>query len=187
MSYKRQRLGAKLVRAATSEERYRDIHVFIGGTGAVGGTALLQMLLMYEEMMSIRAAKADDVPVLVTTGKGPDDLQAFTRRLFRFIESRHGAEKRPRRISSGYLTHSGIFIALERFQLTALAGLEEIQKTPAGERAEFVRSYLSRLGGSGSAFDILLGAISQTRPISVFLRNYQSAHFREAPPSPFCS
>lgn len=34
-SYKRHRLGTKLVRAAKSEERYRDIHVFIGGTGAV--------------------------------------------------------------------------------------------------------------------------------------------------------
>jgi hypothetical protein len=69
MNYKRERLGTKLLRAARAEERYRDVHVFIGGTGAVGGTALLQMLSMYEEMMSIQPPEPDDVPILVTTGR----------------------------------------------------------------------------------------------------------------------
>jgi hypothetical protein len=189
MSYKKPRLGTKLMRAALSEERYRDIHVFIGGTGAVGGTALLQMLSMYEEMISIKMPKADHVPILVTTGKGPDDLRAFTTRLFRFIESRHGAEKRPRHIekTSGYLTHSGIFVALERFQLATLSGLDEIQRTPLNERAAFVRLFISKLGETGSAFDALRGAISKTRPMSTFLRTYQSKHFKEDTPYPFRS
>ena len=187
MSYKKPRLGTELVRAALSEERYRDIHVFIGGTGAVGGTALLQMLSMYEEMIGIKMPKADDVPILLATGRGPDDLTAFTRRLFRFIESRHGAKMRPRRIASGYLTHSGIFVALERFNFSPLTGLDGIQKTPSGERPEFVRTFLSRLEGTGSAFDVLLEAISKTRPMSTFLRAYQSEHFKEAAPYRFRS
>jgi len=174
MGYKKQRLVTKMLRSATNGNRYRDTHVFIGGTGAVGGTALLQMLSTYEEMMSIQPPQADDIPILAATGKGPEDIQVFTRRLFRFVESRHGVSKRPRRFASGYVTHSGIFIALERFQLTALPGLDDIQKIPVSERREFVRTYLSNTGATGSPFDALLQEVFGTRPISTFLKAYRA-------------
>lgn len=188
MSYKKQRLGTKILTAARKEDRYRDIHVFIGGTGAVGGTALLQMLSMYEEMMSIRAPKADDVPILVTTGLKKDDLQAFTHRLFRFVESRHGQAKLPRRVAAGYLTHSGVFVALERFQLTALPGLEGIHEISTDQKLGFVQSFLSGLGGGESdPFKTLMNAISKMRPISTFLRGYQAKHFKDVEPARFRS
>src|SRR5437660_12794310 len=53
MGFKKERLGPRLVAAARSGERYRDAHMFLGGTGAVGGTALLQLLSLYEEMFAI--------------------------------------------------------------------------------------------------------------------------------------
>jgi hypothetical protein len=187
MGYKKQRLGTKLISAARSGERYRDIHVFIGGTGAVGGTALLQMLSMYEEMMSIHPPQTDEVPILVATGKGKEDLQAFTRRLFRFVESRYGTSQRPRSVKSGYITSSGIFVALERFQLTALPGLEAIHNIPFDERRAFVRTFLSNLGDSFDPFALLKRAISQTRPISTFLKTYQAKHFKDEEPSRFRS
>lgn len=174
MSYKKQRFVTKLLRAATSEERYRDVHVFIGGTGAVGGTALLQMLSMYEEMMSIRAPKVDDVPILMASGKGGEDIEAFTRRLFRFVESRHGIDKVPRKVGSGYLTSSGIFVALERLQLTALPGLDNLQRTPIDEREEYVNRFLSELGKGGEPCDLLMETISQARPMSTFLKAYRA-------------
>src|SRR2546429_3838948 len=187
MGYKKQRLGAKLVHAARGGERYRDIHVFIGGTGAVGGTALLQMLSMYEEMMSIHSPQIDDVPVLVTTGRNAEDLQAFTRRLFRFVESRHGMSKRPRRVASGYITHSGVFVALERFQLTALPGLDNLNQIPDLERPRFVGDHLSKLGGGSHPFTTLIQNISSNRPMSEFLRSYQSKHFKKSELIPFRS
>jgi hypothetical protein len=187
MNHKKQRLGAKLVRAARDEETYRGIHVFIGGTGAVGGTALLQMLSMYEEMMSIHPPNEGDVPILVTTGRNAEDLHAFTRRLFRFVESRHGASKRPLRVASGYITHSGIFVALERFQLTVLPGLEDIHKVSADERPAFVREFLSQFGSSLHPFDALMRAITSTRPLSTFLKSYQSKHFKDSEPARFSS
>lgn len=187
MSYKKQRLGEKLLRAARSAEAYRDIHVFIGGTGAVGGTALLHMLSLYEEMISINPPHSDDVPILVTTGRSAGDLQAFTRRLFRFIESRYGASHRPVRVASGYLTRSGVFVALERFQLTILPDLENINNVPAKERPSFVHEYLSRLGGSLPPFEALMEAVSAARPISSFLRCYQSKHFKDDEPHTFKS
>ena len=177
----------KLLRSARTGERYRDIHVFIGGTGAIGGTALLQMLSMYEEMMSIHAPAADDVPILVTTGRSHQELHVFTRRLFRFIESRDGVTKHPARVASGYLTHSGIFVALERLQLTAVPGLEEIRNLPESQRPQFVREFLSNLGHEDYRWEALVQAISNHRPISTFLKSYQSKHFKDAPPSPFRS
>lgn len=176
MGYKKQRLVTKLLHAARSEERYRDTHVFIGGTGAVGGTALLQMLSIYEEMMSIHPPKRDDVPILMTTGIGALDLKAFTARLFRFTRSRHGAANLPRPIkgTSGYLTHSGIFVGFERFKVTALPGLEKIRDVRVNERPEFVRNFLSSLEGSGDILDRLMRFVSETRPMSDFLKAYRS-------------
>ncbi|HEX8494418.1 MAG TPA: hypothetical protein VF658_16360 [Pyrinomonadaceae bacterium] len=173
MGYKKQRLVTKLLHAARSEERYRDTHVFIGGTGAVGGTALLQMLSMYEEMMSIQSPKADDVPILMTTGVGREDIAAFTARLFRFVQSRHGESQLPRKQGPNYLTHSGIFVGLERFQLTALPGLENLRKQPVAKRPEFVRNFLSTLGNKGNDYDRLMQAISEARPMSTFLKHYR--------------
>jgi hypothetical protein len=178
MGYKKQRLATKLLHAARNEERYRDIHVFIGGTGAVGATALLQMLSMYEEMMSIRAPRLDDVPVLVATGLRKEDLHAFTHRLFRFVESRHGNSKLPRRVGTGYLTHSGVFVSLVRFELSALPSLEGIQHVSSEDRPDFVRSFLRNLGGMTDPFTALMEAISHMRPISGLLKNYQGRHFR---------
>src|SRR5438132_4822071 len=129
MGAKKERLGPRLVEAARSQERYRDAHMFLGGTGAVGGTAVLQMLSMYEEMFAIALPEPDDVPVLVATGTTAEEIQAFTRRLFRFVESRHGPERLPTKIRRGYLTHSGVFVALERFQVAALPGLSLLGQT----------------------------------------------------------
>lgn len=187
MGFKKQRLGAKLVRAARSEERYRDIHVFVGGTGAVGGTALLQMLSMYEEMMSIHPPKADAIPRLVATGKGTEDIEDFTDRLLRFVESRYGKSKLPKPVESGYLTSSGIIVDLKPFQLTALSGLEGIHNISVDERRTFVRNFLTGLGDSPDPFALLKKAISQTRPISTFLKSYQEAHFKGKEPSRFRS
>ena len=187
MSYKKQRLGTKLLNAAKSEARYRDIHVFIGGTGAVGGTALLQMLSIYEEMMGIHLPQADDVPVLVTTGKTTEDRHAFTRRLFRFVESRHGIAKRPQRFASGYMTHSGVFVALERFQLTALPGFDNIRKLPEAERKKLLLSFLTKAGGESEPFETLVRAISANHQISDFLKSYQAKHFKDSDPVRFRS
>src|SRR2546430_5166054 len=120
VGFKKERLGPRLVEAARSGDRYREAHMFLGGTGAVGGTAVLQMLSLYEEMFAIHPPEADAVPVLVATGTTSDEIEAFTRRLFRSVESRHGPDLLPQRVRSGYLTHSGVFVSMERFEVDAL-------------------------------------------------------------------
>jgi hypothetical protein len=194
MGYKKQRLVTKLLQAARSEERYRDTHVFIGGTGAVGGTALLQMLSMYEEMMSIRKPQPDDVPILMATGIISEEIKAYTRRLFRYIRSLHGDSKLPRNIvekkgstAGGYLTHSGVFVALERFKVTPFRGLENIRDLPRDERPAFVRNFISKLEKSGDDFDILMETLSETRQMSDFLKTYRAKLPPDRQASPFRS
>ena len=177
MGFKKERLGPRLVQAARSGDRNRDAHMFLGGTGAVGGTAVLQMLSLYEEMFAIHPPEPDDVPVIAATGTTPDEIQAFTRRLFRFAESRHGPELLPRRVRRGYLTASGVFVALERFEVSALPLLRRVAQTPPAARGELVAAFLSELRLAGDAdgpavFERLGEEIAAARPFSTFLREY---------------
>jgi hypothetical protein len=178
MGFKKERLGPRLIEAARSGKRYQDAHVFLGGTGAVGGTALLQMLSLYEEMFAIEPPRPDDVPVLVATGTTSDEIQAFTRRLFRFVESRHGTDATPRRIRRGYLTHSGVFVALDRFLVTAVPRLSGIGQTRPGDRRALAEEFLTASGTSirddaETVLSALSSAVSSARPFSSFLESYR--------------
>ena len=181
MGFKKERLGPLLVEAARSGERYGDAHMVLGGTGAVGGTAVLQLLSMYEEMFAIASPEPEQVPILVATGTTAEEIQAFTRRLFRFVESRHGQDCLPRRVRRGYLTHSGVFVALERFEVAALPGLRAVQQAPPEARPNAVAEFLEQIG-SGSelppetARKALREAVSASRPFTGFLEGYRSEH-----------
>jgi hypothetical protein len=181
VGFTKERLGPRLAAAACSAERYLDVHVVLGGTGAVGGTAVLQLLSLYEEMFGIHAPAPDEVPIVVATGTTSNEIEAFTRRLFRFVESRHGRDRLPTRVRSGYLTHSGVFVALERFEVSALPGLARLGLTPPEEREAVVRRFLDSLGApAGStpdvAFDALAEAVSGARPLRRFLESYRADH-----------
>lgn len=177
MGFKNERLGPRLVAAARSGERNRDAHLFLGGTGAVGGTALLQMLSIYEELFAIASPGADDVPVLVATGTTREEIAAFTRRLFRWVESRHGSALLPTRVRNGYLTHSGVFVALERFSVSPIPELTRIGDVAVEERGDAVARFLSSIGAregdAGSALEALARAVSSSRPFREFLARYR--------------
>lgn len=184
MGFQHERLGPLLVAAARSGERSRDAHMFLGGTGAVGGTALLQMLSMYEEMFAISPPEPDDVPVLVATGTTADEIQAFTRRLFRFVESRHGSDHLPERVRSGFLTASGVFVALERFEVSAVPGLRQIAQTPPDDRRRVAGDFLQSIGtGLDDEPDKVDEAIAKTvasaRPFGEFLQRYVRTHLAD--------
>jgi hypothetical protein len=145
MGFKKERLGPRLVEAARSGERYCDVHVFFGGTGAVGGTAVLELLSMYEEMFAIAPPADDQIPIIIATGTTREEIEVFTNRLFRFLESRHGNEKRTW-VRNGYLTHSGVFVALERFEIDALPSLKQFAELRESERHAQLPSVLERMG-----------------------------------------
>ncbi len=184
MGFQHERLGPRLVAAARSGERYRDAHMFLGGTGAVGGTALLQMLSMYEEMFAVSPPEPDDVPVLVATGTTADEIQAFTRRLFRFVESRHGSDHLPERVRSGFLTASGVFVALERFEVRAVPGLREIAQTLPEGRGRVAGEFLQSIGTGldddpDAVHEALAKTVASARPFGEFLQRYLRTHLAD--------
>lgn len=170
-AYKKKRFVTKLMDAATNGKHYQDTHVFIGGTGAVGGTALLQMLTIYEDMMNFNPPGPGEAPILMATGKAQQDLDDIADRLSRFVESRHGKLEKLR--PDLYVTHSGVFISFEEFHLTAIRGLEGVANTKEDERADFVRNFLATIPNGDSDFDKLMNLISEARPMTDCIERYR--------------
>src|SRR5262245_23399073 len=100
-------------------------------------------------MFAVAEPGDDDVPVLVSTGASPEEIGAFTKRLFRYIEALHGADRLPQRVRRGYLTHSGVFVALERFTVETLPGLETVVDAEHADRPAAAEAFLATLGVDG--------------------------------------
>ncbi len=179
--YKRRRLGPLIAASANQRHAYGAAHAFLGGTGAVGGAALLQMLSLYEEMFSFRRPSPEQVPILLATGQTKEDVSVFTRRLFRVAELKYGESSRPTRVRSSYLTHSGVFVALDRLRIALLPQLDDAGYLPKAEKKqavdtaiEAVRSQVNR--PDASVASLLSEFISGTRPFSTYLEAYAKEH-----------
>ena len=177
MLFKKSRFGPRLVAAARSGKHYRDVHVFIGGTGAVGGSAALQMVSMLEEMMTIRPpASPDDVPVLIVTGRTDDEIHSFESRLRRYVRTRWGAGTAPRHFEHGFLSPGGVYIAVSKFEMKPIPGLEIVTDADVHSRSAAVREFLKVAGVDESMPREELGAalmkyVRASRPITSFLED----------------
>jgi len=179
--YKQRRLGPLVATAADQRHAYGAAHAFLGGTGAVGGAALLQMLSLYEEMFSFRRPSPEQVPILLATGHTKEDVSVFTRRLFRIAELRYGDVSRPTPVHSGYLTHSGVFVALDRLRIALLPQLENAEYLPQAEKEQVIATALDtvreQVGEPDASLVTLLGHfISGSRPFSKYLESYASKY-----------
>lgn len=173
MRFKKSRFGPRLVEAARAGRHYRDVHVFIGGTGAVGGSSALQMVEMLEEMMTIQPpASPDDVPVLIVTGRSDDEVHSFESRLKRITRTRWGAGVVPRHFEHGFLSPGGVYVAVSKFELRPIPGLEIVTDADTVHRAEAVDEFL-RVAGVDRANiqESLLAYVRGLRPITSFLED----------------
>lgn len=192
MLFKKSRFGPRLVAAARSGQHYRDVHVFIGGTGAVGGAAALQMVSMLEEMMTIQPpASHDDVPVLIVTGRTDDEVHNFESRLRRFTRTRWGAASAPRHFEHGFLSPGGVYVAVSKFEMKPIPGLEIVTDADVHSRAAAVQEFLKVAGVDASMpreqlGDALMRYVRASRPITWFLEDRLS-RLRDYGPKPFRS
>jgi hypothetical protein len=185
MLFKKSRFGPRLVAAARAGSHYRDVHVFIGGTGAVGGAAALQMVAMFEEMMTIAPpASADDVPVLIVTGRSDDEVHTFESRLKRFTRTRWGAGTTPRHFEHGFLTPGGVYVAVSKFELKPVPGLEIVTDADHDSRAHAVDEFL-RFANVSTPED-LVAYVRATRPVTSFLED-RKVRLRDYGEKPFRS
>ncbi|MFL6248368.1 MAG: hypothetical protein ACJ74H_20250 [Thermoanaerobaculia bacterium] len=177
MRFKKSRFGPRLVAAARSGGHYRDVHVFIGGTGAVGGAAALQMVAMLEEMMSIQPpASPHDVPVLIVTGRSDDEVHSFESRLKRFTRTRWGAGTAPRHFEHGFLSPGGVYVAVSKFELKPIPGLEIVTDADMHSRAaavdEFLRiAHADRSMPHADIAAALMRHVRSARPITSYLED----------------
>jgi hypothetical protein len=192
MPFKKTRFGPRLTDAARSGKHTRDVHVFVGGTGAVGGAAVLQMLAMFEEMFAISPpADPEEVPVLMVTGRGKEDIDAFVHRLFEFLQSRWGRDAKPRKFESGYLTPSGVYVAISPFQLKPVPGLDVVAEADPEGRDAAVDEFLGVAGTDRSREksaieEALVSHVREAHPITRFLIDRQ-LRLRGYGPKPFRS
>ena len=192
MRFKKSRFGPRLVEAARAARHYRDVHVFIGGTGAVGGSSALQMVEMLEEMMTIHPpASPDDVPVLIVTGRSEDEVRSFESRLKRMTRSRWGAGTAPRHFEHGFLSPGGVYVAVSKFELKPIPGLEVVTDADIHHRAAAVDEFL-RIAGVDRAMshdaiaEGLMRYVRASRPITSFLED-RLVRLRDYGPKPFRS
>jgi hypothetical protein len=192
MRFKKSRFGPRLVNAARSGAHNRDVHVFVGGTGAVGGAAVLQMLSMLEEMFAIAPPKDPrDVPVLLVTGLGKDDIDAFVGRLMKFLQARWGNDAKPRKFESGYITPSGIYVAISPFRLKPVPGLELVAEADPESRETAVDEFLNIAGArrdmpKEAIESALVQHVCNAHPITRFLADRRQ-RLRDYGPKPFRS
>lgn len=188
MRFKKSRFGPRLVEAARAARHYRDVHVFIGGTGAVGGSSALQMVEMLEEMMTINPpASLDDVPVLIVTGRSDDEVHSFESRLKRITRTRWGAGTAPRPFEHGYLTPGGVYVAVSKFELKPIPGLEIVTDADANHRAQAVGEFLAFANiDRTDTEESLVRYIRGLRPVTGFLED-RKLRLRDYGDKPFRS
>jgi hypothetical protein len=192
MRFKKSRFGPRLVGAARSGQHYRDVHVFIGGTGAVGGSSALQMVAMLEEMMTIAPpASADDVPVLIVTGRSDDEVHSFESRLKRFTRTRWGAGTAPRPFEHGFISPGGVYVAVSKFELKPIPGLEVVTDADVHSRATAVDEFLRVAGASrdlphDEIAAKLMAHVRNAKPITSYLTDRLS-RLRDYGPKPYRS
>ena len=188
MRFKKSRFGPRLDEAARAARHYRDVHVFIGGTGAVGGSSALQMVEMLEEMMTITPpASLDDVPVLIVTGRSDDEVHSFESRLKRITRTRWGASVTPRHFEHGFLTPGGVYVAVSKFELRPIPGLEIVTDSDSAHRAEAVDEFLRVAGVDRENIEqSLLEYVRALRPITSFLED-RKVRLRDYGDKPFRS
>ena len=175
MGFKKSRFGPRLVEAARSGAHYRDVHVFIGGTGAVGGAAALQMVAMFEEMMTIAPPPSPhDVPTLIVTGRTDDEVHSFESRLKRFTRTRWGAGTGPRPFEHGHLTPGGVYVAVSKYEMKPIPGLELVKDADLDRRPAAIDQFLGHAGvnrtmSSDAIGEGLMRYVRASRPITSFL------------------
>jgi len=177
MGFKKSRFGPRLVAAARAGTHYRDVHVFIGGTGAVGGAAALQMVAMFEEMMTIAPPPSPhDVPTLIVTGRTDDELHSFESRLRRFTRTRWGAGTALRPFEHGHLTPGGVYVAVSKYEMKPIPGLELVKDADRDHRPAAIDEFLQLAGVTRDLpqeriGDGLMKYVRASRPITSFLED----------------
>lgn len=181
MPFKKLRLGPELVRQASREALFRQAHAVIGGTGAVGGAAVLELVAMFEEALRFRRGGGPVEPRVVVTGRSHHDLHQFTRVFYQVQERDHG--RPPDRLEGrGYRSVGGVLVELVSLAVDpSLPGLESFSRLDRERQREAITAFLASGGLTTEAppeeqAEWLERALAErvVRPFSAFLESYRA-------------
>ncbi len=146
MRFKKYRLGPELFRQAADPNFLSQVHVIFGGSGAVGGATALQLVSLFEEVMTASPDTADRAPHIVITARTKQEVRQFTSILFRIQKRDHG--KKPTLLSGvGYQTVKGVVVELNTLaidpQIQEFSGLSISTEE---ERISAIRQFLAHHG-----------------------------------------
>ncbi len=156
------RLGPALARAATAPGALTSqVHVIFGGTGAVGGATVLELISMLEEQVAwLRRFRPELAPApgatsgrIFVTGRSAAEIRGFTTLLFQTQQRDHG--RVPETLAKrGYRTVGGVQVDLDTFgidpSIPELAGFASMS-TEAQDAA--VAAFLAASGMTQDADD----------------------------------
>lgn len=177
--YKKVRAGFR--KALDRPGLYKDYHVIFGGTGAVGGTAALHLVKLYEELMDIRKPEPDEIPTIIVTGLTRKEIRKFTARLFQFALMEYGDLKPERYNQKGYMMPSGIFIDLEHFSVKPeVPGLSNLARLTGAQKKKTIAQFLEDHGLSLDSpleekLNLLKTSLKEKlqRPFTEFIEKYK--------------
>jgi hypothetical protein len=131
--------------------RLRDVHLLVGGTGAVGGATLLKMLRIYSDLRRMYRVD-DDVagPVIVATGHDQKELDRFRTYIYDVTLSASGYH--PTRSGNTLRMPNGGLIELHAFKFEVLAGLPRLL---AEKQGSLLDALLNEVRAARSFTDLL--------------------------------
>lgn len=183
MPFKKLRLGPELVRQASREALFQQAHAVIGGTGAVGGAAVLELVGMFEEALRYRTVTTPVEPRVIVTGRSHHDLHQFTRVFYQVQERDHG--RPPERLEGrGYRSVGGVLVELVPLAVDpSVPGLEGFSRLGSEQQREAIAAFLAAGGLTPQApteeqAAWLEQALAErvVRPFSAFLESYRAEH-----------
>jgi hypothetical protein len=122
--FKHETLFEKIKQLSGVHEEFDQVHVIFGGTGAVGGQALIELVELYELMIRLKGPGKRHRPRIIATGYSAKEIDDFAEKLNTIFQktrkSGHGFEVVKHENSNAYLTLERVSgIVLEFYQFDA--------------------------------------------------------------------
>ena len=165
--FKHESLSEKIKQYLSAHQVFDQVHVIFGGTGAVGGQAMIELIELYDYVIKMKGAGTHHQPRIIATGYATKEIEDYIRKLKGIFEKR-------RRSGHGFTLikddNSDAFMAFER---------------PSGVRVEFYQfdaspklavnldDVVSKDATTEENMQALIRAVDQLeRPFTNFLENH---------------
>lgn len=157
------RLKLKQLAKGVGRDPFNDVYVFFGGTGAVGGQGVIELLQGYEFMALNQASKPKLKPAIAITGVSENEITTYTNKLYGVFGRYKFEEEEPKgecvcmiRHISGVSLHFYLLMAKPTFQndvASLVKGLDkesdvvDLLRTECSKMSSPFTDFLHRLKG----------------------------------------